>query len=412
VSRLGKILLPLLLLAASLAGAGYLRATKPAVEPEPAIERSYPVATIAALARDHRPTLELFGDVVAGREVVLRPLVAGKVVEASPALVEGGLIEAGDVVVRIDPFEAENALAQLEAERREAAARLRELDTNLDSERSMLGFDREEFDLARRDLERREKLRDSPAASEKALDDARMVLAQRRAAVRQRLQTLRLLEARVAQQEAVIERLDVAVGRAKNDLENVVLTAPFAGFVTEVGASAGKMVGVGDPVARLIDRGRLEIRFQLDDTDFGRLWQDGLIGRPVDAIWRLGGTTFPVEGEVARVEPTIDPASGGVTVFALITANPDGAPLRPGAFVEIEIPDVGYERVVELPASALYAGDTVYAVGGERLQAREVELVAARGERVWVRGDIADGDVIATSRLAEAGPGLKVTVRE
>lgn len=412
MSRLGKILLPLLLLAGSLAGAGYLRATKPAIEAEPAVERSYPVATIAAETRDHSPTLELFGDVVAGREVVLRPLVAGEVVEASPALVEGGLLEAGDVVVRIDPFEAENGLAQIEAERREAAARLRELDTNLDTERSMLGFDREQFDLGRRDLERREKLRGSPAASEKALDDARLVLAQRRAAVRQRLQTLRLLEARVQQQEAVIERLDVAVRRARNDLENVVLTAPFTGFVTEVGASVGKMVGVGDPIARLIDRDRLEIRFQLDDTDFGRLWQDGLIGRPVAAVWRLGGTTFHVEGEVDRVEPRIDPASGGVTVFARITGNPDDAPLRPGAFVEVEIPDVGYQRVVELPASALYAGDTVYAVADERLQAREVELVAARGERVWVRGDIEDGDRIATSRLAEAGPGLRVTVRE
>lgn len=412
MSRLGKVLLPLLLLAGSIAGAGYLRATKPAIEPSPAVERSYPVATLPARLEDHQPVLELFGDVVAGREVVLRPLVAGEVVEVADGLVEGGTVEAGEIVLRIDPFDPEAALDQLEAERREAEAKLDELITNLDTERTMLGFDREEFDLARRNLERRERLQNSAAASEKALDDALMALAGRRAAVKKRLQTLRLLEARIEQQEAALAQLDVALRRAGRDLENVVLKAPFTGFVTGVGVAVGKRVGVGDPVARLIDQSQLEIRFQLDDRDFGRLWKDGLVGRPITASWRLGGTTFDVDGEVSRVEPEIDPASGGVTVFATITGNPEQAPLRPGAFVEVRLPDVGFEQVVELPANALYGGKTVYAVEDERLAPRTVELVATRGEQIYVRGDLEEGDVIATSRLAEAGPGLRVQVRD
>ena len=128
--------------------------------------------------------------------------------------------------------------------------------------------------------------------------------------------------------------------------------------------------------------------------------------------WRLGSTTFPIAGRVARVESTIDPSSGGVDVFAEITANPDGAPLRPGAFVEIALPDRLHQHVVELPASALVHGDTVYAIADGRLLPRAVELVADLGTRILVRGQLAAGEPVVTSRLAEIGPGLKVEVSE
>jgi RND family efflux transporter MFP subunit len=204
----------------------------------------------------------------------------------------------------------------------------------------------------------------------------------------------------------------VAQRRAERDLEHTELRAPFAGFVTEVAAAVGKRVGVGDPIARLIDADRLEIRFMLSDAEFGRLWQDGLIGRELQARWRLGDAGFALEGRIARVEPTIDPAAGGVEVYAEITGNPEGAPLRPGAFVAVLLPDRLHRQVVELPAGALFHGDTVYAIEDGRLRPRPVELVADLGARILVRGELAGGDPIVTSRLAEIGPGLKVEVAE
>lgn len=411
VRRLFKVVLPVGLLAASLAGAGYLRATKPAVEPQPAVERVWTVSAEPVRFADHQPTLQLYGEVVAGRDVTLRPLLAGEVVETSPKLVEGGRFDSGELVVRIDPFEAQARLKELHAERREARARRAELLANVETERAMLDHDRRQLELAGRDVARREQLRGSQAGSEKALDDARMALTGYEAALIKREQTIALLDARLEQQDAVLARLDVAIDRAGRDLANSDLKAPFAGFVTDVEAAVGKRLGVGDPIARLIDQDRLEVRFHISDADFGRLWEEGLIGRELEAHWHLGGATFAVQGRVARVDATIDPASGGIEVFAEITANPDRAPLRPGAFVEVLLPDRAYPKAVELPLSALYDGHLVYAVTGERLQARPVDVVAQRGERIFVRGELEAGEPVVTSRLAEIGPGLKVRIR-
>jgi len=405
-----KIVLPIALLAGSLLAAGYLRATKPEVEPAAASERVWTVSAQSLELGTRQPVLKLYGDIVAARDVTLRPFVGGEIVEASPSLVAGGRLAKDELVIAIDPFEYGAARDERTAELLEAQARKSELQSMLKAEWSMLRLDETQLELAERDRARYEKLRGSQAASEKALDDAEIKLAERQAAISLRRQTIETLDARLEQQDAAIRRLEVALERAERDLTYVRLRAPFAGFVTDVEAALGKWVNAGDPIARLIDENRLEIRFTLTDADFGRLWRDGLIGRQLTANWHLGQTTFALEGKVTRVDSAIDPASGGVEVFAEITGNPGGAPLRPGAFVEVLLPDLIYEQVAELPASALFDGDTVYAVEDGRLVERQVALVADRGRQILVQGDLTAGEPILTSRLAEVAPGLKVQI--
>jgi len=86
-------------------------------------------------------------------------------------------------------------------------------------------------------------------------------------------------------------------------------------------------------------------------------------------------------------------------------------PLRPGAFVEIRLPDRAYDDAALLPETALHDERTVYAVEDGRLVPRAVALLARIGNDVVVRGALKPGDAIVTSRFAEIGPGAKVTTR-
>ncbi len=411
IRRLVKVVLPLAILAGAVLGAGYLRATRPQVEPQPAEERVWTVAAVPAARVEARPEMRLFGEIVAGREVELRPLVAGRIVEVGPNFAEGGVMRADELVVAVDPFDYQADVAEYEARIAESRARLTEIGAELESAKELLERDREQMELAKHDVERRDKLRDTAAVSQKALDDARMALSQREQQVISRKETIKRLAAQGEQQEAVVRRWEVALTRARRDVEETRLTAPFDGFLIDTDAAIGKRVGIADRIARLIDAGRLEVRFHLSDSEFARLLAvDGYRGRAARVIWRIGAQEFAFDAEIDRLEGEIDPESGGIDLFARIDGVGVEGVLRPGAFVEVRVHDRVYRNVVRLPESALHDGDKVFVVVDGRLSPRAVEVVVRSGADVLVRGALAPEDRVVTTRFPEIGPGVRVTV--
>jgi multidrug efflux pump subunit AcrA (membrane-fusion protein) len=256
--RILKIALPLIILALAIAGAGYLRATKPELTPKASMEKVWPVSAVEAAPSDIQPTLRVFGEIVAGREVEMRPLVAGRVVEAGGNFVEGGTLRRGELLVAIDPFDYNARVTDRTAALAEARAKLKEIRAELKAYRTLLVGDREQVALRGRDVKRRESLVRGGITSEKALDDARLILSEQRQKVTEREKGIEQHKARLEQQRAVIERLGVEVRQARRDLEETRLTAPFDGFIVDIGTEIGKRVSEGDRVARLIDVNRLE----------------------------------------------------------------------------------------------------------------------------------------------------------
>ena len=268
--RAAKVALPLAIIAVAVLGATFMMLTRPKIEPLPPRERAWPVAVVPAAPTDVRPVMRLFGIIVAGREVELRPLVAGRVAAVGANFVAGGVVRAGELLVAIEPFDYRSDAAEYQARINEVRANLTEIAAKLTSAGALLEQDREQLKLSRRDVARREKLRGTPAGSGKTLDDARLALSQREQQVIARRETIDRVAARAEQQEAVIERWTVALGRARRDLERTRLKAPFDGFLVDIDAAVGKQLGVGDRVAWLIDADRLEARFHMSDAEFAR----------------------------------------------------------------------------------------------------------------------------------------------
>ena len=408
-----KIALPLLALGGAVLAAGYLQATKPELERARPAEREWPIAAATVWIADIQPDITAFGEVVVRRDVELRALVAGQVIEVGADLADGGTVRAGDLLVRIDPFEYKAAVREAEAGLAEAKAGLAEAEAELDAEEAALAEERTQLAIAGREVARREDLAARGIGSEKALDDASMRRSVRARAAALAERRMVALRARMARQEAAISRRAVALDRARRDLENTRLVAPFDGYLTETSAALGKRLGVNDRVVRLLDLERLEARIHLSDAAYGRLVSSsrGLGGRPVDIVWRAGARGFSYRAVVGRVDGRFDAASGGVTVYAPIEGAGAGGLLRPGAFVEVRIPDRIYRQAARLPETALVGGDTVYAVVGDRLEPRLVELLARVGNDVIVAGEIADGERVAATRFPGIGPGVKVRVR-
>lgn len=407
-----KVLLPIFILLLAVAFAGYLRATKPPLQRTEIKERVWLVETVPASIATITPRLKLYGEIVAGQEVELRPLVSGRVVKLGDRFAEGGIVKKGAMLVTIDPFDYAAEVAERKAQLAEASAKLKQLQEELLSEKAQITSDKLQIGLRERDVLRRENLRKRGAGSEKSFDDARMALTDQRRQLAVRRKTIATLESRVVQQEAAITRAEVALRRAERNLEETRLTAPFAGFLRDVSTSLGKRVSTNDRVARLINAGRLEARFQISDDEYGRLIAQAPIkGMKAEVVWRTRAKTFTYEAAIERTSGRVESGSGGIHLFARIKNMDVTTVLRPGVFVEIGILDRRYSNVVRLPDGALHGEDTVYVVVGGRLQSRKVSVVARTGNDVLVRGALKPDDKVVANIFAEIGPGVKVEIR-
>lgn len=402
---------PVLVLVGAAVVAAALVATRERPAANVAEERVWPVETANVDFADVRPMLRFYGEIVARREVELRALVPGTVMQVADSFASGGRVGAGTALVMLDPFDHEQAVVERAAALDEAQARLAETRARLAGERGVLAEDERQAAIYERDLARRESLAGS-AVSEKGLDDARLAFSQARSRFLLRRQAAEALSAQVAQQEAAISRLEAALARARRALDDTVLRAPFDGYLADTAAEAGKRVGPADRLARLIAADGLEAKFHMPDPAFGRTI-GGPAASPATVLWRLGPKVMVFDAVIDRVDSEIDPGTGGIVAYASVTDDGGAAfeALRQGAFVEVLVPDRLYRGVARLPDTALHGAGTVYAVVDGRLQARAVEVVGRDGDALLVAGGLSAGEQVTVTRLTEIGEGLKVVVR-
>jgi len=408
-----QAILPLVFIAAAVFGFVGLRESKPPITTRPAVERIWPINVAQVVYDTHRPILTRYGEVVAGRKVNLRALVAGKVTSVGEGLREGGRVFQGQTLLAIDPFEYELARSEAKATLDENRAKLAEIQARLVLENSALDRSREQLDIALKDLVRTKTLVDRRAVSAKALEDRDMAVSQRRQAIELRQNNWAIQSARLDQQKAIISRLELVLSRADRNLADTSLTAPFDAYVSKVTAQEGRYLTRNDTVAELNDVAGLEVRFSIADAEFARISQSDnqVLNSPVTVRWQGGGVVIERSGKIERVGAVISADTGGVEVFARLDDAGVDAVFRPGAFVEISLPDREYSNSVRLPETALYGGSKVYVVTQGRLAAREVTVVGGNGSDLFVTGDFKVGDAVMTTRLSQAGDGVKVEVR-
>ncbi len=368
--------LPVLILAVAALATLVLTATRPRLQPVAVAERVWSVNVVSVAHEDLQPQLDLFGEVVAGRRSELRALVAGPIARVGGNFRDGGVVRAGELLLQIDSFDYETALAEERSKLREAEVRLQ---------------------VVRRDLDRARELYAQKLVAPQFLDNAELA---------------------VEQQEAIVEQQQIAVRRAERDLADTRLLAPYAGVVGNVNADLGKQLSLNDKVADLTDVSRLEVRFSLSNAEYGRLLESGepVVGRPVEVIWEVGAGARSYTGRIARVGAEITATTGGVDVYAVLDTEDTFRELRPGAFVRVRVADRRYENVLRAPESALYGQSLVYVVNAEdRLEERRVRVRGYIGSDMLFEsaGDppLLDGDRVLTSQLREVGAGMKVRVR-
>lgn len=371
-------------------------------------ERVFAVNVVDFQPQTISPKLQVFGEVQSARVLDIRPSVGGTITAVHPAFVDGGQVQAGDVLLQIDPVDAETALIRAQADYADATSDLREAERALELAIDEVAAAREQAELRQKSLQRQIDLTNRGVGTAAALESAELAASSAKQAVLSRRQTLLSSGARVDQAKAQVTRVGINVAEAERRLNDTTVLAGFSGAMSNVTAVQGGIVTANERIGQLIDPSALEVVVRVSTPQYQRLIDEQGKLRATKVIARLDvlGAEIQAEGTLIRESAIVGEGSTGRLLFAKLATQ---AGLRPGDFVEVEIAEEPLQWVALLPASALSAANSVLVLGeGDRLREEGVTLVRRQGDDVLVRARGLQGQNIVSERSPLLGAGIKV----
>lgn len=375
-------------------------------------ERTFAVNTVLAQPRAITPVLTVYGEVRSRRSLELRAKASGSIIRLADVVEDGGQVEAGQFLLRIDPADSQSALDRAKTDLMDAEAEGRDAARALDLAGDELEAAREQADLQQRAYDRQRDLEVRGASTTAAVEASELTAAAARGTVLTRRQALASAEARVDQAATLAARAQIALAEAERRLADTRLTAEFSGALSDVAVVEGGVVSVNERLATLIDPGALEVAFRVSTPQFARLLdEDGQLRRaPVTASLDAFGVDLVAPGIITRANAAVGEGQTGRLVFAQL-GSAQG--LKPGDFVTVNVVEPALDAVVRLPATALGVDGAVLALGAEdRLEPLAVTLLRRQGDDVLVRAapgapPLEGRDVVA-QRSPLLGAGIKV----
>lgn len=401
---LSALTLGLLVWAVQLVGAAVQTRMADSPAGPPARERVFSVNVQTAQSETLTPVLTTFGEVASRRTLELRATEAGRVIALAPAFEDGGAVSAGDVLVRLDPTDAQTALSSIENDLADAQAEARDAARGLELARDEVAAATEQAELRAIAAARQVDLAARGVGTTAASETAELAASAARQAVLARRQALAQAEARVDLAATRTARVMLALEEARRRLEDTVLHAPFTGTLSGTDVVEGRLVIANERLADLIDPSDLEVSFRLSTAQYARLL-DGegrITGADMQVMLDGTGVELRAQGRITR---TAAEAGEGVTGRLVFAALKGAVGFRPGDFVTVEVREPALTNVIRLPASAVDTAGNVLVLGPDnRLEAATVTLLRRQGDDVLVRGDIVGREVVeARSPLLGAG---------
>ncbi|MEM9709569.1 MAG: HlyD family efflux transporter periplasmic adaptor subunit [Pseudomonadota bacterium] len=354
------------------------------------------------------PVLETFGEVNSRRTLELRAAAGGEVIWLAENFETGGVVASGDLLMKVDPRDAEAALATAETDLTEATADLADAERAVVLAREEVLAAEEQAELRERALRRQRDLSDRGVGTEAAVETAELSASSARQATLSRRQAEASAEANVAQAKTNLERRGIAKAEAERRLADTELRAPFSGVLSDVSLVPGRLVGDRERLGDIVDPAALEIAFRVSTAQYARLLtaSGDLIGAPITASLDVGGVELEAAGRISRESASVAEGQTGRLLFARLEAAPG---FRPGDFVTVRVEEPPLERVARLPATAIDPASTVLVLGDEdRLTAAPVEIVRRQGDDVLIRARGLRGSEVVAARTPLLGPGIKI----
>ncbi len=270
---------------------------------------------------------------------------------------------------------------------------------------------------ARQNLARQQSLYDRNAGTVQDLQNTQNDLASSEAALDNAVLTARTviataMSSKVALDVALRDQAEMTIVAPRpTDPKGRTTSAPVVYGVTKRMAAEGQMLKDGEAVFELVLQDPIRLWANVPE----RYRPEIKVGQPVrlTAMSRPGDS---FEGEVARINPAVDPVSRTFQVEAIVP-NSDGR-LVPGGFAKGAIVTRSDRASTVVPLDAVYrfAGVTkVFVVEGDAVRGVPVQTGRTKGDSIEViatSGTLPESGQVVTSGQTQLADDTKVIVRE
>ncbi|WP_417719998.1 efflux RND transporter periplasmic adaptor subunit [Salipiger sp.] len=354
-------------------------------------ETSVAVMAMRSVARMIDDAVVLRGETQASREVDVMAETAGRV--SSAPLPKGTRVTEGQVLCKLEPGTSGASLDEAVARLAEARAQRPQVEARIPEAEAMVLQAEAQLEEARINLTAAEQLSRGGYASRTKLASSQAQQRAAEAGVISAEAGLKSARSGVDSLEASIESARASVARAQTVVDNLTITAPFAGLLESDTAELGSLMAVGGHCATVIQLDPLKIVGFVPEVDVARVETGARAGA------RLTGDVT-VTGTVTFVSRQSDPTTRTFRV-EITLPNPDRA-IRAGQTADIGIEAEGAMAHL-LPQSALTLDDEGRigirsATPEGRAAFLPVRILRDTREGIWVGGLPDEVDVITVGQ--------------
>ena len=208
---------------------------------------------------------------------------------------------------------------------------------------------------------------------------------------------------------------EAQVGEIRATIARKTIHAPFSGVLGIRQANLGQYLAAGAAIVSLQALNPIYANFGVPQQSAPQM----TMGHRVRVA--NNGTGIALDGRITALDSVVDEKTRNIQVQATL-ANP-GNKLRPGMFVEVELP-MGKPRVVfPLPASAInYApyGDSVFVVTDQKdpktgksyrgVRQQVVKIDGSKGDQVGIVSGLNPGDEVVSAGVFRIRNGAPVQI--
>jgi len=204
---------------------------------------------------------------------------------------------------------------------------------------------------------------------------------------------------------AALAQAESQLATARKQIGNTKVTAPFDGVVSEKLVSAGDVVQPGTALYTVVDPSSLQLEASVPAEQIGQLHA----GAPADfTVTGYAGRTF--QGTIARINPSADPATRQVRVYATVPNG--GRELVSGLYAEGRVSSQAHTGLT-LPLTAIdrrMHKPAVLRVTDGKVERIDIELGISdeQAQRVEVKTGVQAGDIVLLGAAQEIAPGTPV----